>query len=40
MLGISSPGEVIERRLIGEVMGGNKVEDETEGKWREQAKHK
>lgn len=30
MVGISSPGEVIEGRLIGGAIGGNKTEAETE----------
>lgn len=38
--GRDSPGEVIEGRLTGGAIGGNKVEEVTQNKWRKQLKHK
>lgn len=40
MVGISSPGVAIEGGLIGGLIGGNKVEEKTQNKWREQVQHK
>lgn len=37
---MSSSGEVIESGLIGGVIAGNKVKEETQNKWRKQVKHK
>lgn len=40
MVGISSPGVAIEGGLIGGLIGGNKVEEKTQNKWRKQVQHK